>query len=212
MNDDNLIAALRQQRTTVPMTIPVEHVISRGRTLRARRRVPALAGVLAVAGAGAFAATALPASGPPSGAGSGTQLAAWTVSKQVDGTISVTIRQLTDPAGLQRILRADGVPAYVTFRGSPSCQPMDGVSKDQLRAVYQLQPSDPGTVLTIHPAALPTGAGVLIYTGYGQGQGGGAAKPGAPAANPAVGGPAKDARGLSIQAGLVKTSEQCTGS
>jgi len=40
------------------------------------------------------------------------------------GDIKVTIRELRDPAGLQRTLRADGVPASVTFAGqqNPACQ------------------------------------------------------------------------------------------
>ena len=48
------------------------------------------------------------------------QLAAWTVTNQADGGIRVTIRELRDPAGLQRTLRADGVPASVTFLGHPN--------------------------------------------------------------------------------------------
>ena len=46
-------------------------------------------------------------------------LGAWTVVKQTDGTVSVTIRGLRDPAGLQRRLREDGIPASVTFFGQP---------------------------------------------------------------------------------------------
>jgi hypothetical protein len=37
MNDDELITVLREQRGKVVMTIPVEQIISRGRTVRARR-------------------------------------------------------------------------------------------------------------------------------------------------------------------------------
>ena len=40
MNDYELITVLREQRGTVPMTVPVEQIISRGRAVRARRRVP----------------------------------------------------------------------------------------------------------------------------------------------------------------------------
>jgi DNA-directed RNA polymerase specialized sigma24 family protein len=42
-----------------------------------------------------------------------------------DGLVDVTIRELRDPAGLQSKLRADGVPASVTFSGqpNPSCRP-----------------------------------------------------------------------------------------
>jgi hypothetical protein len=49
------------------------------------------------------------------------QLAAWTVVKQADGTVDVKIREFRDPAGLQRTLRADGVPASVILlRSAPA--------------------------------------------------------------------------------------------
>ena len=102
MNDNELIAVVREQRNKVHMTTPVEQIINRGYAVRARRRIPGLAGVLAVVAAAAFAVIALlPASHQP-----GVQLAAWTVVKQADGTVSVTIRELRDPAGLQSRLRA----------------------------------------------------------------------------------------------------------
>ena len=66
MNDDELITILREQRDKVPMNTPVEQIISRGRAVRARRRVPAVAGALGAAAAVAFAVSAaLPASHPP---------------------------------------------------------------------------------------------------------------------------------------------------
>jgi hypothetical protein len=37
------------------------------------------------------------------------------VAKQADSNVYVTVRELSDPAGLQSRLRADGVPASVTF-------------------------------------------------------------------------------------------------
>jgi hypothetical protein len=48
------------------------------------------------------------------------QLAAWTVAKQANGDIKVTVRQLSNPSGLQSTLRADGVPANVTSWPSPT--------------------------------------------------------------------------------------------
>lgn len=67
---------------------------------------------------------ALPSSYQPSA-----QLTAWTVTKQADGTISVTIRELSDAAGLEHSLRADGVPATVTFdnQPNPSCRALSAV-------------------------------------------------------------------------------------
>jgi hypothetical protein len=129
MNDNELITAVRDSFTDVHSATPVERIVGRGRALRARRRVPGVAAALGAAAVAAVAVSvALPASHPVGG--SSAQLAAWTVARQDDGSIQVTIRELRDPAGLQATLRADGVPASVTFGGqpNPACQgyPFDG--------------------------------------------------------------------------------------
>ena len=59
MNDDELITLVRESFTDVHMTTPVEQIASRGRAVRARRRIPALAGALAVAAGAALAVTSL---------------------------------------------------------------------------------------------------------------------------------------------------------
>ena len=101
-----------------------------------------------------------PASPPRPGA----QLAAWTVVRHGDGTVTVTIRQLRDPAGLQRRLRADGVPASVTFFGQlpRSCQRYAGLSQALVNRVFSSRQAGRFPVMVIHPAALPHGAGVAI--------------------------------------------------
>lgn len=43
------------------------------------------------------------------------QLAAWTVARRPAGLVTVTIRELRNPGGLRRMLRADGIPANVRF-------------------------------------------------------------------------------------------------
>jgi len=118
MNDDELITALRESFAGVRATTPVEQIVSRSRAVRARRRIPRVAGAAGAAGAAVAAIALLPASQPA------VHLAAWTVVKRGDGTVYVTINELRDPAGLQRTLRADGVPASVTFFGQEngSCQ------------------------------------------------------------------------------------------
>jgi hypothetical protein len=187
MNDDDLITALRKQRRRIPMTTPVEQIISRSRVVRARRRIPVVTGVLALAAGAAVAVTALlPTSQPSSHQPSHpahAQLAAWTVSKQADGTVFVKIREFRDPAGLQRKLRADGVPASAIFiRGQvrihavrcPSTAPhrsaCDSIKTDtypcrqfsggqgQLSKVVTGNPF--GVGMFIHPSALPRHAGV----------------------------------------------------
>jgi hypothetical protein len=59
MNDNELLTAVREQRNQIPMTVPVEQVISRGRQVRARRRSSALAAALAVTAAAVVAVTSL---------------------------------------------------------------------------------------------------------------------------------------------------------
>jgi len=217
MNDDELIMVLREQRGRVPMTVPVEEIISRGHAVRARRRVP---GVTAAVGTAAVAAVAvsvaLPAShpavgqppaSPPAGShpagGPGVQLTAWTVTRQADGTIKVTFREATDAAGLQRTLRADGVPASVTFTGqqNPACQPYTSSgpafkpfgSQTGPLGGDSRNPQDAYNspyALVIDPAALPKGAGLQIWT---------SGTPGA-------------ADNFQLNVSLVRVSPQCTGS
>jgi murein DD-endopeptidase MepM/ murein hydrolase activator NlpD len=188
MNDDQLITAVKESVTGVHMHVPTEQIVSRSRAVRARRRIPGLAAALAVAAGTAVAVTALlPASHQPSHQPS-VQLAAWTVAKEADGTVSVTIRELHDPAGLQRRLRADGVPASVTFFGQlpRSCQRYSAGTA-RINRVFTLRHTGRFPVMVIHPSALPGGAGVEISP---------------PAQQPII----------SVAIGLVRASPQCTGS
>jgi hypothetical protein len=219
MIDDELITVLQEQRGRVVMTTPVEQIISRGHVVRNWRRVPGVAAAVGVAGAAAVAVSiALPASHPGashptashptashSPSGPGIQLAAWTVTRQADGNIRITFRQATDAAVLQRTLRADGVPVSVTFTGqrNPACQPYSapvrrafwpfGTTPGPLGgARFIHHPKDAYTTryaLVIDPSALPSGAGLQIWT---------SGKPGA-------------ADDFGLQESLVKASPRCTG-
>lgn len=188
MNDNELITAVRQSFTGVHSATPLEQIVTRSRRLRARRRIPGIAAALAAAAGVAVAVTALlPASHHPSSP-PGIQLAAWTVIKQADGTVSVTIRELSDPAGLQRKLRAEGIPANVTFSGQMprACQRYPaGIA--QITRIFTERQVGGFPVMVIHPAALPPGAGVAINP---------------PASQPIV----------RVAFGLVHASPQCTGS
>jgi hypothetical protein len=220
MNDDELITVLREQRGRVVMTTPVEQVISRGRAVRIRRRAPVMAAVAGAAAAAAVAAgVTLPASqlgaghpvgGRPSASRPASppsiRLAAWTVTRLPGGSIKVTFRQATDPAGLQQTLRADGVPVSVTFTGQQdtACQPYH-VSASQAFWPYGSRPGPldgsgfinhpEGAYTTpyafvIDPSALPHSAGLQIWT---------SGTPGA-------------ADNFQLHVTLVKISPQCTGS
>ena len=97
MNDDELTTTVCESFTGVHTTTPVEQIVSRGRAVRARRRIPALAGALAVAAGAALAATSLLPSTHQASPQPTAQLAAWTVTRQTDGAIRVTIRELHQP-------------------------------------------------------------------------------------------------------------------
>jgi hypothetical protein len=168
MNDTSVSAAVRsrlaqvhESLTDVHMGVPVGDIVDRARRRRARHRHAALAAAAGTGGSLALAA-ALLASGGVARSGAGpAQLTAWTVSRQANGEIRVTIRELKDPAGLQRELRADGVPASVRFGNlNPACRQYP-MSLALLRQVYSRQlPHD--VVIVIRPSALPSGTGVQI--------------------------------------------------
>ena len=185
MNDEELITMVRDQRSSVPMTTPVEQIISRGRVVRTRRRIPGIAGALAGAAAAALAVAALLPAGHQPGRPLPAQLDAWTVVRHADGTVVVTVRQLHDPAGLQRTLRADGVPASVTFSGYPrACQRYPKMSAVLMAEVF----GGHGPPLVIHPKALPHGAGIQLSPG-----------------------PHRHGAPIALEAGLVQASPKCTG-
>jgi hypothetical protein len=191
MNDNALLTAVREQRNKVPMTVPLQQVVNRGRAVRARRRIRRLAAVLAAAAVAAVAVTVLPPASHPAGRRPGTQLAAWAVVEEPDGTIAVTIHKLFNPAGLQGKLRADGVPARVTFYGGrryPSPCRAYPAGRAFVAQVFPPDPGAPAAAITIRPSALPPGAGVYINDSsnpYGY---------------------------IGIQTGLVRASKRCTGS
>ena len=127
MSDTEVLSAARDCLSGMPLGSPpdVETIMAGGRARRRRRLIPGVTGTLAVAAGAALAVTALiPASHQASGQPA-VHLAAWTVTELADGDISVSVRELVDPAGLQSTLRADGVPASVTFlpKLNPACQP-----------------------------------------------------------------------------------------
>ena len=157
---------------------------------------------VAVAGVTLAATSAPGASHPtatthPASRQAGVQLAAWTVTKLADGNDSFALREFRDPSGMQRTLRADGVPASVLSVGQPDpCQNYSG-GQGQLLQVLRGQfpkPLEAASIVgVIHPSALPSGAGLQFVAsrnaGYPQ-------RPGS--------------KWISFR--LVQTSQACTGS
>jgi hypothetical protein len=234
MKANDTVAVVRDSLTTakdslagVHMNTPPDAIARNGRARRRWHRLTGLTGAIAVMAGTALAVTALAPSGhpaspsghpaSPSGHPGTARLAAWTVAKQANGDIKVTIRQLSDPSGLQSTLRADGVPASVTFLGQQdlSCR-LYPMTQALFKSVYQAQNAagSGNTILIIHSSALPSGAGVQLGAATGQQAG----DPGLHQAGgnqtihqpvQQTGAPADNA---ALRVGLVYASQQCTGS
>jgi hypothetical protein len=199
--EDDLRQALAQRAAEVPGEA-VDRLRNRNYRPRSRNRV-LVAGAGAVTAAAVSAAVAvaalLPASHPASHHPR-VQLAAWTVTRQADGIIHVTITELRDPAGLQATLRADGVPASVSFGNGQQtgCQSYPGGgflttgNPALINSVFPLNPGPPTPPgVNIQPSALPSGTGVLLA--YDQQQGAAGIQ-------------------IEVEAAVVQASQQCTGS
>lgn len=197
MHDDELITLVREQRTGIAMTTPVDEIISRGRSVRARRRLPRLAGALVAAAGAAVAVVALVPAGHQAAQPAGAKLAAWTVTRQADGDVKVTIHQLRDRDGLAAALHADGVPAYVAFADpAPAYCKVYPAGQAQQQAIYQFHPNSKGSAeLIIDPSAIPSGAGLFIMD--------------VPATPTSDGPPFSEVAGRSVHIGVVYASQRC---
>jgi len=164
-NDEALATAVKESVSGVHMTVPVEQITSRSRVRRSRHRISAAAGALAAVAAVALSATTLMSSGPAASV----RLAAWTVTDGPDGNVAVTIRQLRDPAGLQARLRADGIPASVSFTGHPNraCK-VDGTdpATEQVFQTPRNGHLQDSYTITIRRSAIPSDAGIEIEASF----------------------------------------------
>jgi hypothetical protein len=204
--DDQLTTAVKKSLAEFEMTIPEDQIISRGHSARARRRVRRFAGAALATGALATglaaAAVAAPVTRPHSAGQAGFALTAWTVKNQANGTVTVTIRELRDRAGLERKLRAEGIPISIVFDGeaSPPCAVYimhvhGGTMVNPGARVIQYgsgKESGSPEVLTIQPSFIPAHAGIQVFL----------ASPASYARYPA----------WAIGTALVHASPQCTGS
>jgi hypothetical protein len=173
MNDNDMLTAVREPLARVQMTRPVDLVVARGRAVRRRRR-----GVSGAVAAVTAAVAAVLLAVVPGGQPASVTLAAWTVVTEPNGTVAVTIHDLRDPAGLQRALRAHGVPAIVRFHQAGSLMPgciIPGGSQlsSVYRRVFLQQPagSRGAPLLRIDPAAVPKSAEIGIDAVSGNGFG-----------------------------------------
>ena len=171
MSDNEVLRAASDSLSAIPMASPpdVEAIMARGRARRTRR----LAGVAGLSVAGAAAGTALVLGltgvlGPAPAPGT-IRTAAFTLASNSNGTATLTIspKELLDPAALQSDLAQYGIPAKVTTGSFCSSDPAPaGFSQ-----VVSSSPAGPYTAtpqngiqptITIDPAAMPAGTELSI--------------------------------------------------
>lgn len=186
MNDNEVLVAVRDSFSGVRMHTPLEQAVRRGRVLRARRhgyRAAALAGAAALAAVTAVNLGTSGGAAPVSPGHHDIALDAWTVTVGPNHTVTVTVRQLSDAAGLQRTLRADGIPARIAFQaGTPSDSPplpaechnvaMSDVANANLQSKILGMPAampSQGVALTLYPPAIPHGIGIYLAIQSGSG-------------------------------------------
>ena len=181
MND--LTTELRRMADEAQLARPqaVAEILQDGDRMRrrtvARRSAAGLSAVAAIAVAAVAVTTMQPgvreahqpsAQGTPRGTAQPqqrVQLTDWTVVKQDNGNISLTVRQFADTARLQQTLRADGVPASVLAQGQAN--PCHVYGPSDMQSVVTGHTSSTaegsasaGVIVTIHPSALPSGDGL----------------------------------------------------
>jgi hypothetical protein len=199
--DSPAATRLYQQITAQPLAPP--------RASRRRRLTgPTLIGVAMAAVAVVVALALLPGSQAGHGGGQGgVKLTAWSVIKERHGLVKVTIRELRDPAGLQKTLRAAGVPANVRFvhhffqptnsaHLPKACLAPRMSDKAIAKVMAKIEPGNifvpsPDAVI-LRSSAIPRGLGMYLKAW--------APKPGT-----------RSAASLSMETGLVRATPQCTG-
>jgi hypothetical protein len=109
MNDNDLMTAVRAEFAPVRMNVAADTIMARGRAARRLRHSRVAAGALAVAFGAGLGIPALTSGGGTGGAA----LTAWTVSRQTDGSVTVTIREMQDLPALQAKLADDGARVVI---------------------------------------------------------------------------------------------------
>jgi hypothetical protein len=169
MNDNDVLQKIRDSVSEVHTDMPVDTILSRGRSRR-RRRLSALAGAGAAAGVAlTLGLTGMMSSGntPPAATSHGARLTAFTVVSGPDGTSTLTLRKgkqyRLDPGALRQALAQHGIPALVTV-GSMCDSAQAPAGLDQVLSTRRL--ADGTVVTTFNPAAMPAGSKLSI--GYFQ--------------------------------------------
>jgi hypothetical protein len=171
MSDNEVLRTASESLSALPVADApdVQAITARGRARR-RHRLSALAG-LSVAGAAGVTALALGLTGVlgPARTPGTIRTAAFTLVSNANGTATLTIspKELLDPAALQSDLAQYGIPAKVTTGSFCTSDPAPaGFSQ-----VVSSSPGGPSTVtptpvsnpaITIDPSAMPAGTELSV--------------------------------------------------
>jgi hypothetical protein len=166
MDDNDLLDAVRQDFAGVRMNTAAETILTDGSSLRRRRNRRRVygAGVTALAAVAAISGVTLTAGTSGASGAHDAQLTAWTVQKEADGTIDVTIRDLLNLTGLQQRLTADGAPAEVVSdaRYPAACVDRQAMKADMASVITNGPTVPNGYAFVINPAGIPSGSKLLL--------------------------------------------------
>ena len=172
MSDNEVLRAASDSLSAIPMANPpdVEAIMARGRARR-QHRLSAVAGLSVAAAAAAGTALVLGLTGAlgPARTSGTIRTASFTLVSNPNGTATLTIspKELLDPAALQSDLAKYGIPAKVTTGSFCSSDPAPaGFSR-----VVSSHPAGPDTAtphngvqptIAIDPAAMPAGTELSV--------------------------------------------------
>ena len=202
MSEEDLMTAVREEFEPVRMDVGVDAIMAKGRATRRFRRGGVAAGALAVALGVGLGVPALSSGGAATGGAAngttasgatvrgttaggttagGIERTAWTVAKQTNGSIHVTIREMQNLPALNARLAADG--ARVVFGlattsaaevPTAGCLPASavngnaGITNQNAAATAVNTISSPhGYTVVVTPAKIPAGDMVRVAAAEG---------------------------------------------
>lgn len=171
MNDNEIFAAVRDSLTAARDSLGEVRMERPARTFEARARKRRLRRGLSGAATGTLAlgvglALALTAGGSPALTAHSlhANLAAWSVNTNSNGTVTLVVRDLRDPAQLEHKLAEVGIPSVVYFGEFCYGQPVPGWRTDRVLQTAMLHRGSRGSFVevTLTPSAMPEGAELML--------------------------------------------------
>jgi hypothetical protein len=159
----DLVLAMRDELDQVRMRRPAEALIATGRARQARRWLSGITATLAALAVGLSLGV-----GGQATARVHVNTVDWSVNTNPDGTVTVTTRNVSDPARLQRVLAEAGVPAIVRY--GEICTTSKSLylplrTRNTAHGRYRHEPWFEPFEYTFSPASIPPGAVLLISEG-----------------------------------------------